>query len=366
MSKSKKIIFLLPDLRGGGAERVCLDLASEFARNGFEVEFWLLSYCGEFLGEALSQFTVINLGVTRIRALPRPLLRALRNRRPDCVIAGMWPLTAIAPILARLSLSGSKTLCVEHCLLSLQYQSSGFLNNLARKLSTIIGYRCATALAGVSVGVARDMEGIASLRHGSVDVLHNPIRGLVIRSNSKHDLAQSSEHGEPKYLLSVGNLKPEKHQALLLEAVSLLGHLNIHLTILGEGEQRADLEKRIAALNLECRVTLAGFRPDVENYYAEADLFVLSSDYEGFGNVIVEALAFGIPIVSTDCPSGPAEILLDGKYGSLTPVGNAQALASAIEHALAAPLDPAMLRTRASDFSVSRIARQYLDLIAVT
>jgi glycosyltransferase involved in cell wall biosynthesis len=136
--------------------------------------------------------------------------------------------------------------------------------------------------------------------------------------------------------------------------------LNAKLTILGEGLLRAELEVLIHQLGLQDRVTLPGFTIDPSHWYHSADLFVLSSSWEGFGNVIVEALECGVPVVSTDCLSGPAEILANGRYGRLVPVGDATALAAAIQASLLESHDQDALRRRAQDFAVPRIADQYL------
>jgi glycosyltransferase involved in cell wall biosynthesis len=116
-------------------------------------------------------------------------------------------------------------------------------------------------------------------------------------------------------------------------------------------------------LGLASQVIFAGFHSDPTPFYRTADLFVLSSDYEGFGNVIVEALACGTPVVSTDCPSGPAEIFENGLHGRLVPVRDAPALANAMREALSAPHDPAALKRRASDFAPSIAAKRYLELL---
>src|SRR5690606_26732556 len=135
------------------------------------------------------------------------------------------------------------------------------------------------------------------------------------------------------------------------------------LCILGEGEERPRLQALVDALGLDGRLLLPGYQSDPAPWYAHADLFVLSSDHEGFGNVIVEALEQGVPVVSTDCPSGPREILEGGKYGTLVPVGDAAALASAIDDALSREHNHDALKRRAQDFSVDKAADAYLDLL---
>ncbi|WP_246191668.1 glycosyltransferase [Pseudoxanthomonas gei] len=163
-------------------------------------------------------------------------------------------------------------------------------------------------------------------------------------------------------ILTVGTLKAVKNHAFLIEAFSRLPtKLNATLCILGEGQLRSEIEKIVESKGLIGRVLLPGFRTDTTPWYRRADIFVLSSRHEGFGNVIVEALAQGIPVVSTDCPSGPREILCDGKYGRLVPVGDVDAFASAMLAGLKEVSGSEILKERARDFSVGKIADEYLD-----
>ena len=145
----------------------------------------------------------------------------------------------------------------------------------------------------------------------------------------------------------------------------MLARPDARLVLLGQGQNEAMLRALADELGIADRVIFAGFHPDPSPFYATADLFVLSSDYEGFGNVIVEALSFGLPVVSTDCPSGPAEILGNGRWGRLVPVGDAAALAGAMREALASPVDREALKRRAADFSPEIAARKYLDLLGL-
>ena len=135
--------------------------------------------------------------------------------------------------------------------------------------------------------------------------------------------------------------------------------------LLGEGHNHAMLRALAGELGIADHVIFAGFHADPSPFYATADLFVLSSNHEGFGNVIVEALHFGLPVVSTDCPSGPAEILCSGRWGRLVPVGDADALARAMDEALGAAVDCEALKRRAADFSPEIAARKYLDLLGL-
>jgi glycosyltransferase involved in cell wall biosynthesis len=136
--------------------------------------------------------------------------------------------------------------------------------------------------------------------------------------------------------------------------------------MLGQGEGETKLRSLAAELGISDRVIFAGFQADPSPFYAAADLFVLSSDLEGLPTVLIEALSFGLPVVSTDCPSGPAEILENGRWGRLVPVGDADALARAMGEALAAPVDREALKRRAADFSPEIAARKYLELLGLS
>lgn len=368
MSKGHmKISILLPDLRGGGVERIRLVLAREFVRAGHKVEFVLMQARGELLQEASAEFSVVDLATPRMRKLPYAFVHYLRRSRPDVVLAAMWPLTVIAPFAARLSGHRCKILVSEHGILSAQYRNRGLLHGCLLRLSTALGYRLADGRVGVSTGVVRDMAMLAKLNPKDFETIHNPLspRG----EPGADDLGEAERlWGVPRggRVLTVGTMKRVKNHPLLLRAFSRLDDPKARLMFVGQGEGRDALLALAQDLGVTDRIILAGFHPDPTPFYKTADLFVLSSDYEGFGNVIVESLACGTPVVSTDCPSGPAEILENGRYGDLVPVGDAETLSDAIMRALSAPKAPDTLRRRAEDFAPEIAARKYLSLLNLT
>lgn len=357
------LAFLLSDLRGGGAERVMLDLARELQAAGHTVSFVLRCAEGEFLDEARSAFEVVDLGVSRVRYAYGPLRRWVLGTRPDALVASLWPNAALAVMAAR----GSRTrvVAVEHSVLSRQYAGWGGVTNFKLRRSIRHLYPRAHAVVGVSAGVARDVETLGGLALGSVKVIYNPVRPTSpLPDAAVAAAALEWGAGEGPRILSVGNFKPVKNHALLLRAFARLRtDPQARLLILGEGVLRPEIEALAAALGIADRVRLPGFRADPAPFYRAADLFVLSSDYEGFGNVIVEAMAHGLPVVSTDCPSGPSEILEGGRHGRLVPVGDAAALAAAMGAALAEPGEAQARIARAADFAPARAAAAYLELL---
>jgi glycosyltransferase involved in cell wall biosynthesis len=358
------ISILLPDLSGGGAERVMLDLAREFSRLGQDVEFVLMRAEGELLPTAQLNFPFVDLVAPRTREVPTALARYLREQKPDAVIANMWPLTSAAVIARALSRHNCRLLLVEHNNLTQQYSSWGKLHARLMVASMATTYRFADVVAAVSEGAAKDTERLAKLLNDKVKVLHNPIPQRQLPSPKAMADAEALWDCLPgQRILIVGSLKDQKNHPLLLRAFADLQYPEARLMLLGQGAKEATLRAMAAELGIADRVIFAGFRPDPTPFYKTADLLVLSSDYEGFGNVIVEALACGTPVVSTDCPYGPREILENGKWGRLTPVGDADALAAAMRASLKDDHDTAALERRASDFSPKIAAYKYLELL---
>ena len=358
------IAILLPNLCGGGVERIRIVLAHEFARAGHEVEFVLMQARGEFLEEARNSFSVVDLATPRARSLPFALARYLRQRRPDALLAAMWPLTVIAPLARRLSGHRCKVLISEHGILSAQYRDWGKFHRLSLRFSTSLGYRDVDCRIGVSAGVAAEMAALSGMRKDAFEVVYNPASPRALPEQAALDVADRLWSGSSgARILTVGKMKAVKNHQLLLRAFARLDRPDARLMFVGDGQRREALLSLAQELGVRDRVIFPGFHPDPTPFYKTSDLFVLSSNYEGFGNVIVEAMACGTPVVSTDCPSGPTEILENGKWGRLIPVGNADALAEAMRASLEDDHDSATLKRRAADFAPEIAARKYLKLM---
>ena len=354
----KKIAIFLPDLSGGGAEKVFVSLSTAFIERGFAVDMILIKKEGELLDTLDKRVQVIDINSKKIRGSFLPLLSYLRRHNPEVLIAVMWPLTVLAISAFRLSGCKGRLIVSDHNTLSLstakysKYKKSV----LAQTIKWI--YPLADIRLTVSEGVAADIKQLSGLFESKFNIINNPI-DMKIQS----DAAENTVRGHFR-IINVGSLKLQKNQALLIKAFAkLLEDIDAELVIVGDGELRGELEQLIAQLGLQDYVTLTGFKEDVAAEYIQSDLFVLSSDYEGFGNVIVEAMSAGVPVVATDCQSGPREILAEGKYGTLVPVGDVDALAKAMLQSLQQEHDGQVLRKRAADFSIEKIANQYLDVI---
>ena len=210
------------------------------------------------------------------------------------------------------------------------------------------------------------MAGATGIPAGSITTIHNPVVMPDIRTRA----VMPAEHpwlsdGGPAVVLAAGRLSREKDFPTLIRGFALLAARRpCRLVILGEGEQRAALDQLATSLRVADRVSLPGWVENPFAFMSRASLFVLSSIYEGLPSVLVEAMACGCPCISTDCPAGPAEILEDGRLGPLVPIGDAGALADAMERVLERPPDPRGLRERAEDFSGEASVAAYEALIS--
>lgn len=362
------IVLLLPDLRGGGAERVAVNLANAFVRNGFRVEVLLMSAEGIFLVDLLKEVKVVDLKVRRLRHVLSPLVRHLRQTRPDALLAFMWPLTVIAVWARYFSCKETRVVSAEHTTWSRDELVSSFIMRWIVRITMRVSFPRADAVVAVSHGAADDLASFARLDRSWIHVIYNPIvkeePHIEIQRTVELDSVRVWWGGFHRRVLAVGALKHIKDYPTLLRAFAKLRlRVDARLLILGEGECRIELSRLTHQLGLENFVFMPGFVKCLAPYYERADLHVLSSTGEGFGNVIVEALSAGTPVVSTDCQSGPREILLDGRFGSLVPVADPKALAVAMENALLASHDTESLKARAQDFSIEKAAGEYIALL---
>lgn len=351
--KPRKIAILLPSLKFGGAERVALNLAMALKAEGIQIDFLLMSFEGEFLAEAERHFNVLNLQCNKTYKLPGRLSAYLARNKPDALISSFWKLNLCA-CLARILYPSTKLILWEHSPPSKSKNSPRWLYAITASLF----YQLSTRVVAVSTGVFKDIDGITLGLRRKLVVIFNPI------TPPPAHLLSRPQRCPGKRVIWVGRLDGPKNPGLMLEAFALVAKTSdASLAFVGEGHLRDQLEKRRRALGLEQRVSFLGYLPEPYVEIGSSDLLVLSSDREGFGNVIVEAMLCGLRVVSTDCGGGIHDILLDDRYGTIVPPNDAFALARAIENELLTPIDAQVQIAGAQRFLPKVIAHQFMAAI---
>jgi glycosyltransferase involved in cell wall biosynthesis len=364
MSDKKRIAFFIPSMTGGGAERVALNLIKEFSAQGWAVDLILNHAGGVFLPLVPDTVRVIPLNTSSFFSKVNQIAKYLRSENPQFLIS-LLDRVNVCGFAKVTSRSAVKVILSIHSITSEEFSENfGFLTSL-KPYFMRFSYYLADAIVPVSQGVSDDLGRLLRSNSSKVKVIYNPIVSPEILSKAQLFVEHPwfSRQDAPVFL-SVGRLSPAKDFPTLLKAFALVRQkMNAKLVVLGEGEERSNLEQLIRQLNIKDDVDLHGFVDNPYKYIANSSSFVLSSKYEGFGNVLVEALALGKPIVSTDCPSGPSEILDGGKYGKLVPVGDVDALALAMIESLSIDNDVQWAKARSEMFSTAQIAQNYMDLL---
>lgn len=394
---AKHIAFFLGSLTGGGAERIVLDLARALADKGQRVDLVISQLRGELISEIPSSVRTVALGSTgrvrflrtlfrlppdtwltlvplmvrkplkKIRSLPY-LEYYLRTECPDILMASTNVPNLLAVWASQLA-QGNTAIVLK--------QDNGFAqavrnttDSLRLKVPDLARrwYGSAQAIVAVSEGVAQELSQISSVPGQRVHVIYNPIDLNRISSLAEDELDHPwFQPGQPPVLLAAGRLHEQKDYPTLLRAFKLIrAKRPVRLAILGEGRERGRLEKLIRELAIDDDAGLLGFQLNPLAYMAKSAVFVLSSAWEGLPTVLIEALACGCRVVSTDCKHGPAEILDHGRYGRLVPVENPEALADAIGAALEQAPEPEKAKKRASAFGIKEISEKYLQLFCKT
>ncbi|MGH7527655.1 MAG: glycosyltransferase [Gemmatimonadales bacterium] len=363
-SDGHAIAFFLPSLRGGGAERVIVNLAQGITERGLPVDLVLAAAEGTFLDQLPPTVRLVDLHSPRVYRSLVPLARYLRRERPRVLVSSMSHANLIAIWASKLARRGTPVVATVHNTLSQSTQrhsrlAGGLWPHLLRTF-----YPWAASVVAVSRGAADDLARTSGLPRDRVKVVYNPVitPSLLARARQPPDHPWFAL-GQPPIILGVGRLTPQKDFPTLIRAFAQVRRRRaVRLIILGEGEERHALTALAAELGVADDVALPGFRENALAYMAGSALFVLSSAWEGLPTVLIEALAAGTRVVSTDCPSGPREILEEARLGALVPVGDAAALAGAMSEALERPHGPVPLDALAP-FTRDAAVDHYLRLI---
>lgn len=359
-----KIAFLIHDLRDGGAERVTISLANGAANRGFDVDLVLINETGK-----PSYFDSIDPKV-RIESLPQSRtldsflgFRAYFDReKPDVAISALTHVN-IAAILGRLSARHKpRLIVVEHNQMSKNVKRKrGFVRMAYAAVPRL--YRLADVIGAVSEGVKDDVVALTGLPADRIDVFHNP----VVTPALHEQRSRTPDHpwfdaDEPPVILGVGRLTEQKNFPMLIEAFAKLRQTRAaRLMILGQGPERAALERQVERTGYGADIALPGFVENPFAYMAQSAVFALSSDWEGLPTALIEAMACGTQVVSTDCPSGPSEILESGALAPLTVPGDMLAFANALVSALDGDRPATSLMARAADFDLDAALDRYLE-----
>lgn len=366
------IAFYIYQLLDGGVERILINLMHSFVRRGLKVDLVLNRTGGPFMSQVPPEVNIVELSaLLPFRDGIPKLAHYLRKERPLVMISSIHLNTEVALLAKVFALSSTKVFVREASHLSseakreIDFTGSSQKIRWAPFLAKLL-YPWANGIIAISKGVAEDLAQITGLSEKRIQVIYNP----TITPNLNKKALEPIEHPwfkaeEPPVIIGVGRLERQKDFPTLIKAFALVRQrYSCRLVILGQGRDRQNLNKLIEELDLKTDVAMLGFVENPYPYIAKATGFVLSSIWEGFGNVIVEAMALGTPVVSTNCPSGPAEILDNGKYGWLVPMGDDKAMAEAILSILSnesKPVDADWLK----QFTLETVSEKYLDTFGI-
>lgn len=351
----------------GGIGKMRTHLIQELVSRGFRVDLLLGHQSGPYLKKLDSQARLINMGTTHsLTGLPR-LISYLRDDHPVALITEKNRVNKLVLRAKWLSRSTVPVYSSIHGPVSLKLAMLPPRKRRQMHRSMSRCYPLNRKIIAVSHGVGQDFIETFDYPREKLNVVGNPVITRDIYENVKHPPGHPwLEDRTFPVVVSVGRLVEQKDYPTLISALNLLkSHKPCRLIILGEGEKRSELENMIRTLGLNDLIDLPGFVPNPYAFVDRADLFVLSSAWEGFGNVLVEALALGTPVVATDCPFGPREIVQNGRLGPLVPVGDPQAMAQAMEKVLRHPPDKKKLQGGTSAYTAEASADGYLKTIGL-
>jgi glycosyltransferase involved in cell wall biosynthesis len=363
------VTFFLPNLHGGGAQQVFCNLSRAFARRGYAVDLLVTWDQGQLSGAVPDGVRTISLSppsvpvVGSAAGIPR-MVTYLSEAQPSVLYSAMTYANISAVVAARLADSETSTVLTEH---TMPEQNEASLKG--RAVNRLAGalYPSADAVVAVSESVARGVSARFGLDAEDVSVVHNPILTANLDDKAAASLERDWVPADATdVLVSVGRLAEVKDFPTLLRSLALLVDeydRDAALVLFGKGPQRERLAQSAAELGVDERVSMPGYVDNPFKYLRRASVFVSSSRFEGLPTAIVEALACGCPVVATDCPGGSREVLADGRYGSLVPVGDHGALARAVDETLSSPPPTETLRGRAEDFETETVVDDHLRLL---
>ncbi|MCP4680875.1 MAG: glycosyltransferase [Desulfobacterales bacterium] len=361
------IAFFMATFGTGGIGKMRVHLTRELVRRGATVDLVLGKVEGPYISALDPGIRVHKLGTShQLFCLPR-LVRYLVREKPEALVAEKLRVNLAAVRARRLARVDTRIYTSVHGMMSHKLDKEN-LSQAKRRSKYADIRKCYPLNDGfipVSKSIGQDLVESFKVPRHKVRVVYNPVvtPELPDRSGAGIDHPWIKDKGVP-VILAVGRLARQKDFSTLIRAFTRVRRTRkARLIILGEGKERSSLESLAMESGVGEDISLPGFVQNPYAFMSKSDLFVLSSAWEGFGNVLVEALATGLPVVATDCPGGPCEILQDGRIGPLVPVGDPEALSRAMIQALDKPLDRNLLRKAAEPFTAAACAEGYLKAL---
>lgn len=357
-----RVAIFLPSLHGGGAERAMVIFAGEALKLGFDLDIVVVQNVGALREVVPRGARVIDLGCRRMLSALPGLVRYLNSAAPDALFATITHANLLAAVAGRVARHRPRVIV---------RQSNAPIAERKDRIARLMAYRLipwlypwSDAVIAVSQGVGQQLAEIAPQLRSRLEVIPTPVLSSKLIGMGEEPAAHPwLAQGQPPVVLAAGRLEPQKGFLGLIAAFGkVVERRDARLIIIGEGRERTRLEREVQERGLKGRVDLPGFQGNPYAFMSRAQSFVLSSEYEGLPNVLIQAMAFGTPVVATDCESGPAEILEGGRLGTLVPVGDVARLAAAIERSLDAPRQPAAQASVMSRFGAAEASARYLHL----
>ncbi len=361
MPKDSCALFL-PSLPVGGAERMMLNIAKGLSDMGYSVDLVLVKAEGDFLDEVPDSINIVDLDASRVLTSLPSLVTYLRREKPNVLLSTITPTNVVATWATLISVVDTK-----HVIRvarpeseAAKVQKNTFKQRVTAGLARLF-YPLADEIVAISKGVAQDLRENTRIKEQKIHVIYNPTVSdkLLKEAEEQVDHPWFNDENIP-VVLGVGRLVDQKDFETLIRSFAILrGDREARLVIFGDGEKREMLEKLIIKLGVSDDVELPGFTDNPYKYMANSDVFVNSAIHEGFGNVIIEAMSCECPVVATDCPGAPSELLSNGEYGFLVPVNNPEIMAQSIKEMILNPTRKEVLRHRANDFRLETIIGKY-------
>ena len=361
----RRVALFLPMLAGGGAERMTLEAARQLSEVGLAVDLIVSRRGGAWWSSVPPSIRLVDLDAWKTPASLPGLVRYIRRERPDAMIATLPQGCATALIAKWFVGRDFRVIVRQDTVYGAQYALVGV--DIRWAMATMRALlHTADAVLAVSSYIAEEFKRLAPKAAGLVEVVENPVVDAGLPAKARQPAAHPwFENSDIPIVLSVGRLEvfSKDHPTLLRAFAAVATRRPARLVVLGDGPDRSELEVLAQRLGIRDRVDFPGFQANPFAFMARAQAFVLSSTYEGLPTVLIEALACGTSVVSTDCPGGVREVLEDGKWGRLVPIGDDAALADAICQTLDNPMPPAELVRAASRYSTSASTRRLLELL---